>query len=636
MESLLRNWIDAGFSPEATPPAVMRRVRLMSVGTLSLCMLSTAISAELLLQGLADLVLPGLAVLPAAAANLVLLRRTQNIELCTHVGTAIMFSLIVFSNLNTGGFLESNFGWFYVVPLVALLLGDLRAGWIWSGVVALTTMAFWSLEVNGFQVVDRAPFAEAPLQHLFNRLSAVFGLSIVASCFVWGQRRAERDLVRANAEMLREAKHVQILQRAAIAANQSTSVFEALRVCVEETARIMGWSFAHVFVPNDAQQRLDPSDIAYCEDENRFAELSRMTRDVHFETGVGLPGRVHASGQPAFATRSDPITGDTPRAGVALEAGVQSAIAFPVLGGGRVLAVLEFFSTNDPEGEVDERLLQVLASVGAQLGRVSERRDLQSRLRQSQKMEAVGQLAAGIAHEINNPMAYVRANLSLLRGEWDGVREDVLKLDPSATLRERLAEFDELLDESLEGVDRTIEIVREVKQFAHTRDTARVETDLGDLVEKAVRTVEGAHGGGVAIERALDALPVCPVSPGQIQQVLVNLIANAVQAAAPSASDETADEARDANGGHVRITGGVDGETLWITVADDGPGIPEQLRSRLFDPFFTTKKAGEGTGLGLYISYEFARLHAGEIAVDSRPGEGAAFTLRLPLPGEAR
>jgi PAS domain S-box-containing protein len=248
---------------------------------------------------------------------------------------------------------------------------------------------------------------------------------------------------------------------------------------------------------------------------------------------------------------------------------------------------------------------------------VSEQRVLEEGLRRSQKLEAVGQLAAGIAHEINNPMAYVRTNLAVLREEWHALKKAIGAVERDAELAERFAECEGLIDESLEGIERTVAIARDMREFAHSGREQHATVDLNAVVETCVR-VAGAHRkGSTRIEEQLAELPPVWGSGSQLRQVFLNLIVNALDVAAPD--------------GNVRVETALEGERAVVRVRDDGPGILPEHRERLFDPFFTTKPAGEGTGLGLYISHQIVRGHGGEIRVASTPGQGACFEVRLPF-----
>ena len=244
--------------------------------------------------------------------------------------------------------------------------------------------------------------------------------------------------------------------------------------------------------------------------------------------------------------------------------------------------------------------------------------DLRHRLVTSARLAAVGELAAGIAHEINNPMAFVRSNLSQLESHWKHVRAELERAGRSDALREALGDVDELIGESLEGVDRAAEIVRGVRNFAHPgTEGVREPTDLHRLLEDALRLIAPQLRGRIEVERVYSTLPDVPASPQQLRQVFVNLLLNASQAISPA--------------GHIRLETRVEVNRALVVVADDGPGIPPEIIGRIFDPFFTTKPVGEGTGLGLGIAYQIVRSHGGAIRVESTPGRGARFRVELPL-----
>lgn len=248
---------------------------------------------------------------------------------------------------------------------------------------------------------------------------------------------------------------------------------------------------------------------------------------------------------------------------------------------------------------------------------VTQRRLLEEGLRRSQKLESIGQLAAGIAHEINNPMAFVRTNLAVLREEWRELEKAFASEAGDPALAARFSECESLIDESLEGIERTIAIARDMREFAHSGNDPRQEVDLNQVVEGCVRVAGAHHKRPARIEEQYAPLPPVWGSAGQLRQVFLNLVVNALDVVGPA--------------GCVRIESALEGDQAVVRVRDDGAGILPEHRERLFDPFFTTKPAGEGTGLGLYISHQIVGGHGGEIRVDSAPSQGATFEVRLPL-----
>jgi len=236
---------------------------------------------------------------------------------------------------------------------------------------------------------------------------------------------------------------------------------------------------------------------------------------------------------------------------------------------------------------------------------ITERKKMEQQLRQTEKLTALGQLVAGVAHELNNPLAVVMGYsqiLCQLPSIEERVRKDLLKV----------------LHES----DRAAKIVRNLLTFARPREPHMVVIDVNRLVSEALETREiqlaGAH---VQIVRRLTPnLPPTMADPSQIEQVLANLVTNAVQALA------------DHPGPHViaAITEQRNGK-LRVTITDNGPGIPPQILSKIFDPFFTTKGPGKGTGLGLSICYSIMEEHKGRIWVESELGRGSRFFIELPV-----
>lgn len=232
----------------------------------------------------------------------------------------------------------------------------------------------------------------------------------------------------------------------------------------------------------------------------------------------------------------------------------------------------------------------------------------------SGRLAAVGELAAGIAHEINNPMAFVRTNLGQLRSAWEELGEHLPQEGKAHDLHD---EMFELLDDSIEGVERTTSIVRDVRSFAHGGRGEREPIDVNELLEQVLRIASPQLRHHAALERTFANVPKIWGAAGELQQVFLNLVVNAGQALE--------------RGGSIAITSRADASHVEVTIADDGCGIPPDQQDRIFDPFFTTKPVGEGTGLGLAISHQILRAHGGEIHLASAPGDGTTFTVRLPI-----
>jgi PAS domain S-box-containing protein len=248
--------------------------------------------------------------------------------------------------------------------------------------------------------------------------------------------------------------------------------------------------------------------------------------------------------------------------------------------------------------------------------RTKERR-AERLLHQSQKLESIGILAAGVAHEVNNPLSYVRANLAQLRQLASALEEARAEL-PKEVARAS-DDVQELLDESLTGLERMREIVQGLLRFSRPPTRRSESCEVNPLVEEAARFARLDGGARVALELDLaEGLPRVEASPEQLVQVFLNLFLNAVNALAlrPDAK--------------ITASTGAAAEGIEIRIADNGPGVPEAIRSRIFDPFFTTSPPNEGTGLGLTIALDIVSEHGGSLELENPAGGGACFLVRLP------
>jgi len=248
---------------------------------------------------------------------------------------------------------------------------------------------------------------------------------------------------------------------------------------------------------------------------------------------------------------------------------------------------------------------------------VSEVAGLRSRLLMADRLAAVGEMAAGIAHEINNPLAYVRSNLSLLRRHWDSLVNEISKSGTPDYTAVLMAESEEMIDESLQGVDRAVAIVRDVRGLAHATTSERESADVNALLESVVRMAKSQIDRTVSIMKDLAPLPTISCKPQELQQVFLNLVMNAGQAVDPN--------------GEIRIATATENDGIVVRIRDNGCGISSETQQRIFEPFFTTKPVGEGTGLGLGIALEIVNRHGGTIDVTSELDGGTEFSVHLPV-----
>jgi PAS domain S-box-containing protein len=270
---------------------------------------------------------------------------------------------------------------------------------------------------------------------------------------------------------------------------------------------------------------------------------------------------------------------------------------------------------------------------------LEERDRLEDNLRQAQKLEAIGQLAAGIAHEINTPTQYVGDNLRFLKesfGELDGLLEQLVEAG-GAPARKALddADFDYLkeeipraLNQSLEGVDRVAKIVRAMKEFSHPA-REKTATDLNRAIQSTITVASNEWKYVAEVELDLDTnLPQVHCSPAEFNQVVLNIVVNAAHAIGDVVGDGGKGK------GKIRVKTRPDGDWAIIEISDSGCGMPPHVQQRIFDPFFTTKEVGKGTGQGLAIAHNvIVDKHGGTIKVVSAPGAGTTFIIRLPIGG---
>jgi signal transduction histidine kinase len=265
----------------------------------------------------------------------------------------------------------------------------------------------------------------------------------------------------------------------------------------------------------------------------------------------------------------------------------------------------------------------------------------QEQLLQSEKLASIGQLAAGVAHEINNPISFVFSNFGtlqtyvadLLRVLVQYERAEEFITDPDmvrqiAALR-RQVDLDFLMDdvpvlmsESREGIERVRKIVQDLKDFSRVdayQDWQWVNLHHG--IDTTLNIVNNEVKYKADIVKEYGDIPEVECLPSQINQVIMNIVVNAAQAIAGPR-------------GQITIRTGAAGEHVWIEIADTGCGIPKAIQSRIFDPFFTTKPIGSGTGLGLSLSYGIIQKHRGRIDVQSEPGVGTVFRIALPIKHE--
>ena len=297
----------------------------------------------------------------------------------------------------------------------------------------------------------------------------------------------------------------------------------------------------------------------------------------------------------------------------------------------------------------------LLGADGSRLGVVAtfqeltEIKQLQRQVLQTEKMASIGQLAAGVAHEINNPMGFIHANLfqmaeyvadlrgvfsevdelrkAVARGDAGEMREVAGRLDASAEELQidfLLSDLAKAIRESQEGSERIRHIVQDLRDFSHLDTGERALADLNQSLDSTANIVWPMMKHLVVLEKEYAEIPSVACYPMQLKQVFMNLLVNAFQAIEERIGGR-------AETGRIRLRTEVRGDSVVISVSDDGTGIAPENLGRIFDPFFTTKKVGVGTGLGLSSCYNIVRRNGGTITVESELGRGSTFRVRLPI-----
>jgi two-component system NtrC family sensor kinase len=265
----------------------------------------------------------------------------------------------------------------------------------------------------------------------------------------------------------------------------------------------------------------------------------------------------------------------------------------------------------------------------------TEIRNTQTTLVQSAKMISLGQIVAGVAHELNNPVAFIYSNMHHLstyiekvkriiteyRGVRDGLsqgeKERIEALEKELDIDFIITDMSELTNSCLDGANRTKDIVTGLRTFSRMDESVFKYTDLHEGIKSTVRLLNTEFKNRIIVHQEFGEIPEVECSPTQINQVFMNLLANAAQAIVGR--------------GNIWIRTRAVGDSVEVQIEDSGTGMSPETVSQIFDPFFTTKKVGEGTGLGLSIAYGLIQKHNGKIDVKSQVGKGTVFTVVIPM-----
>jgi len=300
-----------------------------------------------------------------------------------------------------------------------------------------------------------------------------------------------------------------------------------------------------------------------------------------------------------------------------------------------------------------ERVVLVVSDVTVALANERSELKMEAELRQAQKLESVGRLASGIAHEINTPVQFVADSCRFLR---DGIADvktvmgryqailvpaagtsgaasealaAVAEAEQAVDLPYLLEHMPSAADRAIEGLERVATIVRAMKEFAHPDTKEMIEVDLNQALASTLIIARNEYKYVAEVQTDLGALPPVVCHPGEVNQVFLNILVNAAHAIGE----------RVAGGGGrglITVATRLDGDAVVVAIGDSGNGIPACIRERIFDPFFTTKEVGKGTGQGLWLARSaVCDKHGGQLTFETELGKGTTFFVRLPVAGKA-
>jgi signal transduction histidine kinase len=430
---------------------------------------------------------------------------------------------------------------------------------------------------------------------------------------------AEAIAERSTRELYDRQRELQLMEAVSAAANEADDMRTAMQVAVDRICAHTGWPVGHVYLVAGPEEpvALVPTEIWHLDDPVRFAAFREVTEATFLQSGDGLPGRIHASGEPAWVVD---VTKDAnfPRVDAAVDIGVRAAFGSPVLIADEVVAVLEFFTP--AVTEPDARLLEVISQVGAQLGRAVERElaDLELQQRSAQLELYAGELehandelkefAYVASHDLSEPLRTISGFVQLLAKRYRG------RLD---------ADADEFIGFVVEGTERMQRLIDDLLAYSRIgRAELRIEDVSASEALEHAREALAASVYEVGASVTVGELPTVRADAGQLERLFLNLLSNAIkfQGSAPP---------------RVQVGARRDGSAWHFTVADNGIGIEPRHAERIFNVFARLHSPGEypGTGIGLSICKKIVERHGGKIWVKPRPDGGSTFHFTLPDPG---
>ncbi|MCX6910245.1 MAG: PAS domain-containing protein [Verrucomicrobia bacterium] len=423
---------------------------------------------------------------------------------------------------------------------------------------------------------------------------------------------------------------------------EAPTLDEATPKILQALCEGLGWDFGELWIPDWHQNVLHCIKTWHAPDRD-LHEFDAATSETFLSPGVGVPGRVWSSAKPAWIPD---ITHDSnfPSARFAAKAGLRGALGFPIVLGQLVLGVVAFCSREIREP--DHHLLQMFSVIGSQIGQFIERKQAEEQLKRTltdltkaheelkatqaqllevEKMETVGRLAAGVAHEVKNPLAIIRMGVDFAMTQLKGQDGDLVQV----------------LNDVNGAIQRATNIVNGLLDLSAAQELTLKPSDPNALLEQCLSMLRHATATAhvQVVRDYAEKLPLLKIDPQKIEQVFLNIVLNAIHAMPDGGTLTVRTYTRRLKPGDVnRDPGSRSGVRLRsgdlavvIEVDDTGSGIPEDKLAKVFDPFFTTKPTGKGTGLGLTVSRRIVNMHGGTIQIQNRPEGGARATILLKV-----
>ncbi|MCS5710356.1 ATP-binding protein [Candidatus Berkiella aquae] len=408
---------------------------------------------------------------------------------------------------------------------------------------------------------------------------------------------------------------------------------DILRFYLKKVCKFSKWPIGVIyFLPEKDPNVLVTSDIHFIKHEKKFTPTIKYL----FKKGEDLAWQTIHQDRPL----SDSLVIENKGS---IISSITWSYALPLHYHDKVIGVAQFFSKRNHQDKTEQ--LDFVAHATRHINMIIEKdtseknikynnikleamlkkmKETQLQLIQHSKIISIGQLAAGMAHEINNPISYVQNNLSSLKKYVTVLSEGVEnyqkqygQLENQQNIEFILSDIDNLFQESFEGIQQVINIVSGLKSFSRTTDTEFSSCDINHCLENSLQMARNELKYKCQVEKELSVLPPVMGNLNQLTQVFVNLLVNASQAIATK--------------GIIQIKTALEGNKVVIVIADNGCGIAPKYLSKIFDPFFTTKPIGIGTGLGLSISYGIIKDHGGSIHLVTQENIGTTFTIKLPI-----